>query len=344
MTTEITGAAPTLPATELSPEACDYAKASAAVSTRRNYAAQLTLWATFCAEGGLTPFPADPIAAGDWLAQRAAAGQAVATLRVAVAAIRAGSSALGHQFDTQHSAIVYVLRGVAHTRSREQRQVEPLRGVDVIGVLSKIGSQPIDRRDAALLAVGYAFGLRRSELVGLDHQRLGSGNGFLRVTSSALELMLVRSKTGPGSVQAVAIPRDPNAKVMQVLEAWITTADIKSGKALFPSVSKAGVISPRRLHPNAIALILKKRVAHWFRALGDRPDVAEQKAESYAGHSLRVGFATTAAEQGADLRQIADVTRHKSLEMPRRYAQKADQLKPSAHNLAGVGLGNSSKP
>ena len=65
---------------------------------------------------------------------------------------------------------------------------------------------------------------------------------------------------------------------------------------------------------------------------------AQAEADKFSGHSLRVGFATTAAESGADLRVISSVTRHKTMEMPRRYAQRADQLKTSPHNLASVGL------
>ena len=64
------------------------------------------------------------------------------------------------------------------------------------------------------------------------------------------------------------------------------------------------------------------------RSLGVR---AHEDAARYSGHSLRVGFAVTAAEGGADIRSIASVTRHRSLAMPARYAEKADQVRTSPH-------------
>jgi site-specific recombinase XerD len=69
-------------------------------------------------------------------------------------------------------------------------------------------------------------------------------------------------------------------------------------------------------------------------------EIAPTNAEGqrFSGHSLRIGFSVAAAEAGADIRAIASVTRHKSMAMPARYAQKAEQMRTSPHRLKGVGL------
>ena len=102
-------------------------------------------------------------------------------------------------------------------------------------------------------------------------------------------------------------------------------------------MTKGGKIRGR-LHAQSVALIIKTRVADHHVRQGVPLATAQAEADKFSGHSLRVGFATTAAESGADLRAISSVTRHKTMEMPRRYAQRADQLKTSPYNLAGVGL------
>ena len=86
-----------------------------------------------------------------------------------------------------------------------------------------------------------------------------------------------------------------------------------------------------------MALIVKRRIAEHLQRHGVSAEQARTEAARYSGHSLRVGFAVTAAEIGADPAGIALVTRHRSLEMPRRYADQADKLKRSPYRLAGVG-------
>ncbi len=327
-----------VPSIQLSDQARSYATASKAVNTRRAYAAQLKRWAAYRELHGRPPFPADAAAVANWLSERAAAGQAYATLRTAIAAIRAGSSALGLEFNTGAPAIENVMRGIGRTEARAQRQAEPIRGGDVSEILASLGASILDARDGALLALGYVFALRRSEAVGLDLDRHGDGDGFVCITATTVELVLVRSKTSKaGEVETVTVPRPAVATAVATLERWIALSGIQPGDRILRGVTKAGLVKGP-LHPQSIPKIIRRRVTEHYERQGVPRDKAATEAQRYSGHSLRVGFAVTAAEAGSSADEIALVTRHRSLEMPRRYAQKADALKRSPFNRKGVGL------
>lgn len=321
----------------LSPVASTYAKASAAPNTRRAYAAKLKLWQAHTTAAGLVPFPADPAAVANWLATRAEAGQSVATLRTAVAAVRAGHVANGFTFDTRAPEIILVLRGIARTHAREQRQAAPLRGDDVTGLVSNLPRYPLAVRDGALLALGYIFAARRSELVGLDLERQGDGDGYLRIGARSVDLVLARSKTATaGDVETVSIPRARVQTAVAAIERWIALASITPGTPLFRRVTKSGRIGTGRLHAGSVGRILQDRIRDHLVAQGVQETTATTDAARYSGHSLRVGFATSAAVAGSGPDEIATVTRHASLEMPRRYAKRADALRCSPFNRDGM--------
>ena len=204
-------------------------------------------------------------------------------------------------------------------------------------LLQASDASPIGRRDAALFALGYVFALRRSELVTLDLDRQGSGEGVLRITAKTIEVTFAKSKTSFGKPQSVAVPRAENSEAVKAIEAWVAIAGIEPGAAVFRRISKGGAIGGR-LHPQSVSKIVKARIAAQHERLGVSESKAHEDAARYSGHSLRVGFAVTAAEGGADIRSIASVTRHRSLAMPARYAEKADQVRTSPHRLPGVGL------
>jgi site-specific recombinase XerD len=336
VTREIIAAANNPPAI-LSDTARAYINQSARPNTRRAYATQLRQWMTWCEAQGRPAFPADPSDVANYLAERAHAGQAVSTLRTVVAAIKAGHDANGLPFDTKAPAITKTLRGVHNSNAKLPRQAEPIRGADIVDLMASTDTSPIGLRDAALLALGYVFALRRSELVALDFETQGTGDGVLRITARTMEVAFARSKTSTGVPEIVAVPRAENADAVRAVEAWIETASIEAGEPILRGVTKGGEIGGR-LHPQSVAKIIKARVGEHHQGLGAPKLKADAEAARYSGHSLRVGFAVAAAEAGADIRAIASVTRHRSLAMPARYAQKAEQIKTSPHRLDGVGL------
>ena len=310
---------------------------SARPNTRRAYAAQLKQWLAWSEASGMTSFPADPNAVANYLAERATKGQTVSTLRTVVAAIKAGHDAQGLTFDSQSPAIVRTLRGIHNAAPRIAKQAEPIRGPDILELMDSTDASLIGARDSALLALGYVFALRRSELVALDFETQGDGDGVLRITARTMEVALAISKTSAGETQTVAVPRLENAEAVQAVETWVKLAGIKKGEPLLQNVRKGGKLGGR-LHPQSVAKIIKARVGMHYEDLGASSDDARAEASRFSGHSLRVGFCVSAAEAGADLRAMATVSRHKSLTMPARYAQKAEQIRTSPHRLAGVGL------
>ncbi|MEZ5816621.1 MAG: tyrosine-type recombinase/integrase [Hyphomicrobiaceae bacterium] len=325
------------PAADLSSEARAYAIASQAGHTRRAYAAQLRLWLAHAEAAKRPAFPADPADVANWLAARAQRGQAYATLRTAIAAVRAGHVAQGLAFDTRAPAIELVMRGIGRTHARAQRQAAPLRGRDVTEILAGLGRAPIDLRDGALIAIAYLFALRRSELVALDAGEHGAGDGFVTVNARTIDLVLVRSKTArAGEVERVSVPRGTVTRAVEAIERWISAAGVAPGTPLLRSITKGGVVGDR-LHPQSVPGILQRRIAEHLEKQGVPRDTARTEAARFSGHSLRVGFAVTAAEAGATADEIALVTRHRSLEMPRRYARGADALRRSPYRRPGVG-------
>jgi site-specific recombinase XerD len=322
-------------------------KLSMRANTRRAYKTQLRQWEAWCAEKGECACPASPVAVANYLAERGSAGQSVSTLRTVVSAIRAGHDAANvdrplHEqlhFDTLDPHIVRTLRGLANEQPRLPKQAEPIRAAEILELLQAADDAPISRRDAALFALGYMFALRRSELVALDLDKLGDGQGVLRITAKTLEVTFARTKTSSGKPQSVAVPRAENTEAVKAIEAWISLAGVKTGEPLLRRVTKGGTIGGR-LHPQSVAKIVKARIAEQYERQTPPLSPAKARAEAarYSGHSLRVGFAVTAAEEGADIRSIATVTRHRSMAMPARYAEKADQVRTSPHRLPGVGL------
>lgn len=334
----------------LSPVALAFARAALSPATERAYAGQWCMWLTWCRVTGNTALPATPEAIADWLADRATQGQAygrranagrtgqsLATLRVAVAAVRLAHLANGTPFDARHPAILLVLKGIARTRPEIVAQAAPARSNLICEILASLGPAPLDRRDAALLALGYCFACRRSELVGLDLERLGTGLGSLVIGHRTLELHLARAKNSADSV-VFSVPRANNRIAVDAISRWLAVADIHPGEPILRRITKSGRVTTDRLHAQSVSLILKRRLTTHLRAGGLKPDEAERQALAYSAHSLRVGFAVSAAEAGADTGAIQQALGHRTPVMAARYCRAAHLARTSPHHLPGVGL------
>lgn len=163
-------------------------------------------------------------------------------------------------------------------------------------------------RDKAVLLLGFMGAFRRSELSGLDVENLAFFPQGMIVT-------ITHSKTDQASEgQQIGIPYldDTNMCAITAVRNWLTQAHIKEGP-LFRSVLKSGEPSRNRLSDKSVNLIIKK----YTKAIGLDPDL-------YGAHSLRHGFATSAALAGVEERVIMKQTRHRSVEMVRHYINEAD--------------------
>lgn len=201
-----------------------------------------------------------------------------------------------------HSALVRAtLQGIRRKQGRAPRQVAPLQKHDVIRLVTGLKGLS-GTRDKALLLIGFAGAMRRSELVTLDVTDIG-------FVTEGLVIRLRRSKTDQeGRGRDIAIPyvRGPHCPC-RALQSWLRESAIEAG-ALFRRINRYGHLLPDRLTAQSVALIIKQRAT----AIGLNPRL-------YSGHSLRAGFATNAAMTGASSSSIRAQTGHKSDAMVQRY-------------------------
>jgi integrase len=188
----------------------------------------------------------------------------------------------------------------------------------------RVWGAPVERRDAALVALLFAAALRRSELAGLDYARPGGGDGYLQLTAEAIEIVLQRSKTRTEPATVLAAREQP--RTGRCARAWIAVAGIRGGEPLIRSIKKGGDIRGR-LRDGGVSLALKARFARYLEGSGYTRDAASAEAAKFSGHSGRVGMYKEASEAGIAIDAVAALARHKSLNVAQKYARKADQLK-----------------
>jgi integrase len=170
----------------------------------------------------------------------------------------------------------------------------------------------IGKRDRALLLLGFAGAFRRSELVALTVADLIEAEGGFRV-------LIRRSKTDQeGQGQEIAIPAGGKLRPVEAIKTWLAAARIATGPVFRP-VAKGGRVLPQPLTDRSVANIVKAYAAE----AGLDPDL-------FSGHSLRAGFLTSAAEAGASLLKMAEVSRHASLDTLRGYVRRADLFRDHA--------------
>ncbi len=219
----------------------------------------------------------------------------------------------GSGHPTHHPLVKAALRGLQRVSGVAQDQAAPLMVKDLWAILDKTGDSIRDQRDRALLLIGFAGGLRRSELVGLDLADLE----FVR---EGLIIILRRSKTDQeGRGRRIGIPhaRGRWCPVREV-QAWVEVAEIEEGP-LLRSLRKGGVISPDRLSGEAVSMLIKRHV----RQIGLEP-------VKFSGHSLRAGFVTSAARAGIAAHLIRQQTGHASDASMGRYIREGSLFRGNA--------------
>jgi integrase len=260
--------------------------------------------------GGSTP--ATPEALAAYLAARADT-LAVATLVRHLASISKAHEARGLPNPTRAELVRATMRGIKRTRGCGQREAKPLLRDDLLLVLDAMGEGLKDIRDRALLLIGFAGALRRSELVGLDI-------GDIEHVRQGIVLTLRRSKTdqdGQGCKIGIPFGRTRWCPVA-ALDTWLAASGVAEG-AIFRPVDRHGRIQRARLSGEAVLFVVRERVA----AGGLDPT-------QYSGHSLRAGLATSAAQAGMPTWRIRAQTRHASDIMLARYIRTGELFTDNA--------------
>lgn len=287
----------------------DRAKAYAAEArserTRKAYTSAFRVFVAWGVEHGLDTLPAHPEVVAAYVAHLADTGRKPATINLHVAAIAAVHRAGGFDVPTASEAVKATQRGVRRTLGTRQVRKAPVTAETLKKALRKVPDDLSGARDRALLLMGFAAALRRSELVALDVADLE------RVPDGII-VHVRRSKTDQdGQGQEIAVPRGGKLKPCDALDAWLAAAKITAGPVFRP-VNKGGRVLPDRLTDRSVADIVKRHVG-----------AAGLDASLFSGHSLRAGFVTSALAAGADVLKVMHVTRHTAVTTLQKYDRRA---------------------
>lgn len=270
-----------------------YATASHAKGTLKAYATDAREFAAWCEVQSLSALPAEPDTIAAFLADCADRGLKASTVSRKASAIRFAHRAKGYPSPTESAEVEVTLRGIRRHLGTAAKQKAPAIATNIAVMLSRAPNNAQGKRDHALIALGFAGAFRRSELVALDV-------ADLTFTDEGVDVMVRRSKTdqeGEGFVKS--IPAGNAIKPVLLLREWIESAGIESGH-VFRCVRRGGAVGAESLTPQSVALIVKRYA-----------EVSGLDPAAFAGHSLRAGFVTSAAEAGADINRIMDQSGHR---------------------------------
>ena len=294
-------------------------KNSKAQNTLRAYQADFKDFSSFCIKNGLSSMPTEPKILSIYLTHLSKSSK-FSTLKRRIASISVIHKMKGHYLDTKHPIIMENLHGIKRTYGSSQKSKKPILINELKLIINVIDEIKIKAkglveakvklsdisRDKALILLGFAGGFRRSELVNIEHEDI-------EFVQEGVKIIIKRSKSdqsGEGIIKA--IPYFDNEKYCPVRA-------LKNYMTYGFAVSKKGKIFD--ISDKSVALIIKKYA-----------EKAGLDSSKYAGHSLRSGFATSAAESGAEERNIMAMTGHKTTQMVRRYIQEANLFKNNALN------------
>jgi site-specific recombinase XerD len=305
--------------TALAPDlasAAHLARAEKAASTRKAYRTDFRIFREYCAAMGVGALPALPETVAAFLAHEVGQGTRASTLARRVAAIRYAHKLAILPTPTDAETVKMTMRGIRRTSGVAKVRKAPAVSAKLRAMVVTAPDGLIGLRDRALLLVGFAGAFRRSELMALDVADVAETEAGLLVT-------IRRSKTDQNAEGAtIALARGDVACPARALRAWLDAAGIFDGP-IFRPINKAGAVAPARLTCRSMANIVK---AYAERAGFD--------ASTFSGHSLRSGFLTSAAANGASIFKMIDVSRHKSVDTLRGYVRDAELFK----DHAGAGL------
>jgi len=287
-------------------EALKNLKSSKASNTLRAYKADYKDFASFCIKHGFKSMPSEPKIISLYLTHLSQTSK-FSTLKRRLASISVIHKLSGHYIDTKHPLITENLMGIKRVKGSYQKAKKPLLINDLkitVDVINKDKNEKRKAKNKALILIGFAGGFRRSELVDILYEDID-------FVSEGVKIFIKRSKTDQsGEGMTKGIPYFSNTDYCPVisLKNWLEKSGIKSGKIF-------------NMSDRSVALTIKKFTA-----------IAGLDSNKYSGHSLRSGFATSAAELGAEERSIMAMTGHKTTQMVRRYIQEANLFKNNALN------------
>jgi site-specific recombinase XerD len=293
---------------------------SKAINTVRAYKSDFNDFGIFCSQNGFKSLPSEPKIVSIYLTYLSTKEAKISTLRRRLVSIGVIHKLKGHYLDTKHPSIIENLMGIKRRKGSIQKAKKPIlinHLKAIIDVIDQQNKEEIKKlRDRTIILIGFSGGFRRNEIVSLNCDDLD-------FVPEGLKINIRRSKTdqfGEGLIKA--LPYFNNSEYCPVvsMKKWIDISKISNGP-IFRRFLKGSKLSINRLTDQTIALLIKEYLT-----------LAGIDNRNYSGHSLRSGFATSAAESGAEERSIMAMTGHKSTEMVRRYIKEANLFKNNALN------------
>jgi len=293
---------------------------SKANNTVRAYKSDFNDFGIFCAQNGFKSLPSDPKIVSLYLTHLSTKDAKISTLKRRLVSIGVIHKLKGHYLDTKHPSIIENIMGIKRRKGSFQKAKKPILINSlklIINAIDQQNKQEIKKfRDRSIILIGFSGGFRRNEIVSLDYDDLD-------FVPEGLKINIKRSKTDQfGEGFTKALPYFDSSQYCPVisLKNWLNISKITSGP-IFRRFLKGSKLSENRLTDQTVAILIKEYL-----------NLAGINSKNYSGHSLRSGFATSAAESGVEERNIMAMTGHKSTEMVRRYIKEANLFKNNALN------------
>ena len=288
---------------------------SKAKNTVRAYKSDFKDFSLFCVQNDFKNLPSDPKIVSLYLTHLSTKDIKISTIKRRLVSIGVIHKMKGHYLDVKHPLIIENLMGIKRRKGTIQKGKKPLLIRDLKAIIDVINQQKIEDikklRDKTIILIGFSGGFRRNEIVSLDVDDL-------EFVYEGVKITVKKSKTdqfGEGFIKA--LPYFENELYCPVisLKRWLNISKITKG-SIFRRFTKGSNLSNNRLTDQTVALLIKEYLK-----------LAGMDSSNYSGHSLRSGFATSAAESGVEERSIMAMTGHKSTEMVRRYIKETNLFK-----------------
>ncbi|MEO1538282.1 MAG: tyrosine-type recombinase/integrase [Pseudomonadota bacterium] len=313
----------------------DYAKASTAENTNKAYAADWKHFAQWCRLKGTDPLPPSSELIGLYLTDLAAPtgpspALSVSTIDRRLSGLAWNYAQRGFTLNRKDRHIATVLAGIKRRHARPPVQKEAILAEDILAMVATLPFGLRGLRDRSILLLGYAGGLRRSEIVSLDHGKddTPDSGGWIEILDDGAVLTL-NAKTGWREVEIGRGSSDATCPV-HALEQWLHFAKIDFGPVFVRTTRDGKKALEDRLSDKHVARLIKSTVL----ASGIRSDLPEaERLALFSGHSLRAGLASSAE---VDERHVQKQLGHASAEMTRRYQRRRDRFRVNLTKAAGL--------
>jgi site-specific recombinase XerD len=288
-------------------ETLDNIRSSKSANTIRAYKSDFNHFIDFCKKNNFKALPADPKIVSFYITHLSSNSK-VSTLKRRLASISVIHKLKGHYIDIKHPLINENLMGIQRKKGIFQKSKSPIlvnELREIINIIEKNNTNELKKsRDKALILIGFSGGFRRSELVNIDLDDID-------FTKEGVKIFIKRSKTdqsGEGMIKAIPYFKEKTFCPVFFLKKWIEISEIQKGLIF-------------NISDKMVSLLIKRYLLK-----------AGFDSKKYSGHSLRSGFATVAADSGADEKSIMNMTGHKTTQMVRRYIKESNLFKNNPLN------------